>query len=167
MPLEAQWALIRRAFSAAFVSSLHYSIAAVSPDGMPHVAPIGSILLLEPGRGIYFKEFPGRMPSHFDENSNVCIMGVNSSRWFWLGALLRGRFERPPAVRLYGTVGIRRRASAQEVDRWLRRVRPVRFTQGHQLLWSNMQMVRELHFTSFDIASLGAITEDLFHQWSS
>ena len=107
------------------------------------------------------------MPSHFEVNSNVCVLGVNSSRWFWLGALLRGNFKRPPAVRLYGTAGIRRRATAQEIDRWLRRVRPVSFTKGHRLLWSNMQMIRELHFTDYDIVNLGAMTEDILHQWPS
>ena len=106
MPLEAQWTQIHQAFGAAFASSFHYSIATVSPNGMPHVAPIGSILLLEPGRGIYFEEFPKRMPSHFEENSNVCVLGVNSSRWYWLGALLRGRFEKPPAVRLSMSSGL-------------------------------------------------------------
>ena len=167
MSLESQWPQIRRAFGEAFASSMHFSVATVSPNGRPHVTPIGSVLLQEPGRGIYFEEFPRRMPSHFNGNARVCVLAVNSSRWFWLGALLRGRFPRPPAVRLYGEVGSRRRATAQERRWWLRRVRRVRFTRGHRLLWSSMGMVRELHFTEVDIVNLRTMTADLRDQWSS
>jgi len=65
MSLEMQWPRIRQLFSKAFNSSLHYAIATIAPDGTLHVTPIGSILLLEPGRAIYFEEFTTRMPAHF------------------------------------------------------------------------------------------------------
>ena len=159
--METEWSRIRREFGAAFSSSLHFAIATVAPDGAPHVAPIGSVLLQEPGRGVYFEEFPQRMPEHLRENAKICVLAVNSSRWFWVGALLRGRFERPPALRLYGTAGVRRRASEREVARWQRRVRALRFTKGHRQMWSGMQTVRELQFTGFDFVRLGKMTEGL------
>lgn len=161
MPLDQQWPRIRRVFSKAFNSSLHYAIATVAPDGTPHVTPIGSILLLEPGRAIYFEEFTTRMPAYFRENSRVCVLAVNSGRWFWLGALLRGRFRQPPAIRLLGSVGVRRQATAAEFARWRRRVRLLGFTRGYTLLWSRMCMVRELHFTEVDAVNLGAMTAGL------
>jgi hypothetical protein len=164
--METHWNLIRRVFGSAFASSFHYSIATVTPNGTPHVTPIGSVVLLEPGRGIYFEEFPGRMPSHFADNANICVMGVNSGRWFWLRSLLRGDFETPPAVRLYGVAGVRRKATEQEFARFTRRIRSVRFTRGHRMLWSKMSMVRELTFTDCDIVNLGPMTAAVHRRWS-
>ena len=69
---------------------------------MPCVTPIGSVALTEPGRGFYFEEFPTRLPRNLRRDPRVSILGVNSSRLFWLRALLFGRFPAPPAIRLGG-----------------------------------------------------------------
>jgi len=72
---ELQWARIRRVFRTAFNSSLRYAIATVDPDGMPHVTPIGSILLLEPDSTICFEEFTARLPAHLQENARILNAG--------------------------------------------------------------------------------------------
>ena len=47
----------------------------------------------------------------------ICITAVRMGFWYWLKALISGRFEGWPGVRLYGTVGQRRKARPGEVDR--------------------------------------------------
>ncbi len=165
--METHWKEIRQVFGSAFASSFHYSIATVAPDGTPHVAPIGSVVLLEAGHGIYFEEFPTRMPSHFEQNAKVCVMGVNSGRRFWIRSLLRGRFDSPPAIRLHGVVGARRQATEPELAFFTRRVRGTRRTRGHRLLWTNMNMVREIRFTKCDMVNLGAMTDEVYREWSA
>lgn len=96
MELETQWPLIKRTFGSAFRSSFHYAIASVGEAGEPRVTPIGSLLLREPGVGIYFEEFTRQLPQHAGNGGKVCVLAVNSSLWFWLGSLVRGRFQAPP-----------------------------------------------------------------------
>jgi len=91
----------------------------------------------------------------------VCVMAVDSGRRFWLTALTRGRFSKAPAVRLSGTAGPRREATPQEQARFLRRVRPASRLRGHQLLWSNLAMVRDLEFEDAEPVNLGAMTQQV------
>lgn len=161
-PDGARWNEIRRVFGAAFASSLHFAVATVRPDGAPHVAPIGSVLLLEPGRGVYFEEYTTRTPRHLERDQRVCVLAVNSSRWLWLASLVRGRFATPPAVRLLGTVGARRPATARELALFQRRVRLVRRTRGHALLWAGLRTVRELHFDAWEPIVIGAMTRGVW-----
>jgi hypothetical protein len=116
MPLELQWTRIRLVFNEAFNTSRHDSIATTGPGGITQVTPIG-LLPLEPGRAIDFEEFTTCMPAQLQENARVCVRAVNSGRWFWLAALLCGRFRQPPAMRLYGTAGVRCRATSGELAR--------------------------------------------------
>ena len=96
MKLESNWNDIRRLFARAFRSSFHFSMATVTADGLPHVTPVGSLLLTSPGSAIYFEEFTRRMPLNFRDNQNVCVLAVRSGLVFWLWSLLRGRFPTPP-----------------------------------------------------------------------
>jgi len=84
VPLDEQWhttwALVQRSFR----SSLHYAFASVNADGTPHLTPIGSLLLREEEpTGFYFELFTRQLP-HNLEQPQVCILAVNSSKWFWL-----------------------------------------------------------------------------------
>ena len=104
LDVSKHWGEIRRVFAAAFSSSFHFAVATVGADGEPHVTPIGSVVLTEPGRGFYFEEYPTRLPRNLRHDPRVSILAVNSSRGFWLRTLLFGRFPAPPAVRLRGRV---------------------------------------------------------------
>ncbi|HEY6124059.1 MAG TPA: pyridoxamine 5'-phosphate oxidase family protein [Steroidobacteraceae bacterium] len=160
MKLQENWRDIRRLFTQVFQTSLHYSMATVTPDGMPHVTPVGSLLLREPGHAIYFEEFTQRMPANFRDNQNVCVLAVRSGRWFWLSSLLRGGFRSPPAIRLHGTVGPHRAATEEEIAAWQRRVGRLRFTRGHRMMWANMRTVRDVYLTRADGIYLGEMTRE-------
>ena len=166
MPLDEQWEtawdlVSRRTFR----SSLHFAFASVNPDGTPHVTPIGSLILRrdEP-TGFYFELFTKQLPRNLDQQPHVCILAVNSSKWFWLRALFFGRFPSPPAVRLRGTVGVRRQATEEEIALFLKRVRWTRWLKGYQRIWGNLRFVfvRDIHFESIEPVRLGPMTQGLW-----
>ncbi len=49
MALMENWDQVKTLFRKSFVSSFHFSIATVNERGEPHVTPIGSMILGEPG----------------------------------------------------------------------------------------------------------------------
>jgi hypothetical protein len=167
MRLEANWKGIRRLFAQVFRSSLHYSMATVTAEGLPHVTPVGSLILREPGRAIYFEEFTQRMPLNFRDNQHVCVLAVRSGLAFWLGALLRGGFRTPPAIRLHGRVGAQRPASDAEIQLWHRRVGKLRFTRGYRLMWEGMRTVRDVAFTHADEIHIGRMTRECWKRFDS
>ena len=124
------------------------------------MTPIGSLVLGSAGRGLYFEEFPRQLPHNLEQNKQVCVLAVNSSRWFWLRSLIAGKFASPPAVRLSGVVGERRVATEKERRRWQNRVKHVRFTKGHALLWRRMGLVREIEFTQIEPVCIGEMTRE-------
>lgn len=154
------WEEITRLFEASFRSSLHFSIATVTSDGLPHVTPIGSLILTQENKGVYFEQFTTQMPKNFIHQNRVCVLAVNSSRWFWFKSLLRGRFSTPPALRLTGTVGARRKATDHELKLWHRRISFLKNLKGYNLLWKDMLMVREITFDACLPVRLGAMTTE-------
>lgn len=158
MELSENWDEVKRLFRASFRSSFHYAIATVTKDGEPHVTPIGSLILGEPGRGFYFEKFPRHLTENLDVNRQVCVLAVNSSRWFWLRSLVGGRFASPPAVRLHGVAGELREATDTEMALWQRRVKRVRLTKGHALIWRGMSRVRDIEFTRIEPVNIGEMT---------
>ncbi len=160
MEIEADWQAIKKLFRHSFTSSFHYAISSVTEDGEPHVTPIGSLILGAPGYGFYFEEFPSQLPRNLEANQQVCVLAVNSSRWFWLRSLIRGKFEVPPGIRLSGKAGKTREATDEEVSLWQKRVRSVRFTKGHALMWRNMRTVRDIEFTRIEPIDIGRMTNN-------
>ena len=156
------WRWVRRLWARAFSSSMHYAVATVDAEGGPHVSPIGSVMLTGLGRAIYFEEFTRQLPENLSGDNRVCILAVDSGKWFWLSALARGRFPTPPAVRLRGrVVGPRRPATEDERRRWQRRVRRLRWSRGHRLLWRRMGWVREIEFDEALPVGIGPMTRHL------
>lgn len=163
MELEERWSTIHALWNEAFRTSFHFSVASVRSDGSPHVSPIGSVLLLrQPGRALYFEEFTRRLPQNFEFDPRVSVLAVRSGTGFWLGALLRGRFRSPPAIRLNGVVGPRRDASESEVARIRRRFRRLRFTRGYKALWETMSTVRDIEFHTAEPILLGPMTRGVW-----
>jgi uncharacterized protein len=159
MEITHNWPLVKRLMRASLSSSLHCAIASVNEQGEPHVTPIGSLILDRPGHGYYFEQFTRRMPKNFSHSREVCILAVNSGFLYWLKSLLLGRFGAPPGLRLIGTVGEAREASEQEIARWQKRVRSVRFTRGHAIMWRHMKRVREIHFHRIETLEIGVMTK--------
>jgi hypothetical protein len=164
MDIINNWKAVKTLFRESFKTSFHYSIATVSESGEPHVTPIGSLILGQPGKGFYFEEFTSTLPKHYASNRQICVLAVNSGRWFWLKALIKGKFTAPPAVRLYGTVGQRREATTTEITLWHKRVKSVRFSKGHSLMWANMKMVRDIEFSKIIPVHMGQMTRET---WSA
>ncbi len=159
--INDHWQEIRRLFDKAFRSSLHYALATVKEDGSPHITPIGSLFLTEPGKGFYFEMFTTQMPLNFKTDQRVCVLAVRSGLLFWLRSLVFGRFPAPPAVRLIGRAGERRPATDEEVTLFLKgRVGPLRWFKGYRLLWRHLRYyVREISFDDMVPIDLGAMTE--------
>jgi hypothetical protein len=162
-PLRSHWPAICALARASFNSSLHFALATVDADGAPHVTPIGS-LLLDPDepRGMYFEIFTKQMPDNLDRDQRICVLGVNSGKWFWLRALLRGRCDSPPAFRLMGTAGARRLATPTEIARLRKYLSRMRALRGYALLWGDLTAVREIEFESFAPVHLGAMTRGVW-----
>ena len=166
MNVDENWSEVKALFRDSFRSSFHYAIATVSEEGEPHVTPIGSLILGKAGEGFYFEKFTQHLPKNIGNNNRVCVLAVNSSRWFWVKSLLGGRFAVPPAVRLYGKAQELRPATEREMALWRKRVSSVRFTKGHKLMWSEMNMVRVIRFDRIEPVHIGQMTHGLWREAS-
>ena len=144
MNLQENWPRIRATFESSIRSSLHCAITTVREDGYPHVTPIGHIFLRDDYTAFYFEEHARRMPQNLAHNPRVCLLFVNSSRWFWLSSLFRGRFSAAPGMRLFGVAGERRRASESEIAAYQARVKPFRSLKGYALIWKDLSHVRDI-----------------------
>ncbi len=159
---DEQWSIARGVFSRSFPSSLHYAVATVNPDGSPHVTPIGSVILLDNGNGLFFDAYLGATGRNLQKDNRVCVLAVHSSRLMFLKALVSGRFSAPPAIRLAGVVGDKRPATADEAELFHRRVQRYRALKGHDLLWGNLRFVREVSFETAYPVRAGAMTAGLW-----
>jgi uncharacterized protein len=157
--LVADWKQIRHIFIRSFFSSFHYAIATVSPDGTPHVSPIGSLILdTDKPEGFYFEIFVSHLRQNIEVNPRISVMATHSGLFFWLRSLIAGKFSQPPAIRLHGTAGIRRPATQEEIRLWQKRVGILRFLRGYKLLWGNLTYVREVRFHKFETVKMGRMT---------
>ncbi len=161
MNIKKDWDLIQNHFRKSFRSSFHVSIASVDKKGYPTVTPIGSLFLNDDQTGFYFEKFPAKLPEHAQNNPNVCLLGVNSSRVFWIKALFRNQFIEHPAIKLYGRLGTRRRATDKEIKRLNRRMRLTRGLKGNAYLWKKMEFIREIRFEKAEKINLGKMTRHL------
>jgi hypothetical protein len=155
-----EWSLVRATWTHVLRSSTHYAIASVTPDGAPHVTPIGSVFLnAEPGTGLYIDMFNRQLAENVRANPRVMILGVDSGKFMWLRSLLRGRFVRPPGVRLTATVGEARPSTEEERKRLNSALGPLVRTPGGRLLWQNLPQVRDLRIEAVVPLRIGRMTE--------
>ncbi len=160
MDVISNWHEVRSLFKSALSSSFHFAIATVNENGEPHVTPIGSLILGKPGHGIYFEKFTKNMPRNISCNKKICVLAVNSSKWFWLKSLIFGSFKNPPAVRLHGVAGDLREATQTEISLWEKRVKSASFSKGHALIWRGMSKVRDIEFTKIEPVHFGEMTRN-------
>ncbi len=166
MDIRENWKDVKSLFKESFKSSFHFAIATVSEGDEPLVTPIGALILGEPGHGFYFEKYSRHFSHNLESNKQVCVLAVNSGKWFWIKSLVSGKFTSPPAVRLHGVAGELREATDKEIALWQKRVQHVRFSKGHELLWSKsrMRMVREIEFTKIEPVYIGEMTSG---SWSA
>ena len=112
--LEENWQRIRTHFSRSFGANMHVSIASVNEDNLPTITPIGSLFLNDNQTGFYFEKFATKLNTHSKTNKNICVLAVNTNKWFWLKSLFKMKFSDYPAVKLYGELGVKREATASQ-----------------------------------------------------
>ena len=161
MDIQKNWIEIRKHFNKCFRTNFHVSIASVDSGGSPTVTPIGSLFLNSNQTGFYFEKFPTKLPENSEVHRNICVLAVNSGTFFWLTSLFKGRFNSYPAIKLYGQLGDKRKATDIEIKRLNARMRITKFLKGNDYLWGNMAFVREITFLKAEKINLGKMTENL------
>ena len=161
MDIKNDWNKIRKHFNKSFSSNFHISIGSVDSENNPTVTPIGSLFMNDNQTGFYFEKFPSKLPEHAKNNPKVCLLGVNSGRVFWIKALFREKFSDYPAIKLYGELRERRKATEKEIERLNRRMKVTNRLKGNTYLWKKMEFVREIQFTKAEKINLGKMTNDL------
>jgi uncharacterized protein len=166
-PADPQvWRTAKAVVHRARASSLHCAIASIDDDGWPHVTPIGSVMLGDPGQAVYLDVFNVALGRNLDRNPRCAILAVDSRKLTWARALLEGRFDVPPGVRLVGTVSAAREATTAEVERFGRTVRPAMLTKGGRQMWGNPERLhaRDVTVTGVVPVRVPKMTQ---HLWSS
>lgn len=162
MDIYKEWETIRKHVNDSFKTSLHVSIATVSKEGTPLVTSIGTLFLNKDQTGFYFEKFSSKLTVNVETNAKVCVLAVNSSKWFWIQSLYRKKFTKHPALKLYGELGEKRKASEVELKRLERRMRLTKRLKGHTYLWGKgMDTVREIRFSTVEKMKLGVMTAEL------
>ena len=145
-----------------FTQALYCSVATVRADGMPHVSPIGSVVLTDHQRGWFFQKFTKNIPKNAVQCEYATIMAVNAGRWFWLKSLFKGGFKSPPAMRLQVKLGALRSGDDTEIEKFQRRVSLFKRTRGYDLMWKDMSQVREFEIIGYEPVYIGAMTAKQF-----
>ncbi len=158
MENQELWKAVRKTVNQALKSNRFCAVATLNPDGSPRISPIGSLILGEVGKAIYFEEFPVVMRRNLDRDERISVLAVAGGFWFWLKALYQGRFDAPPGLRLIGRAGGRRMATEEEIRQWQKRIRVFRKFKGYKLLWKDMRHVREVTFDAVEPLRLGPMT---------
>ncbi len=161
MDIINNWKEIRLHFNKSFRSNFYVSIASISSENTPTITPIGSLFLNNDQTGFYFEKYPVKLPMYSKINRKICVLAVNSNRWFWLKSLFKGKFNSNPGIKLYGKLGEKRNATEIEIKRLNRRMKMTKGMSGHKYLWGSMTMVRELSFTKGEKINLGEMTINL------
>jgi len=61
----------------------------VTPEGTPHVTPIGHAFFRDDMTGYYFDAYSQAMPRNLARQPRICLMAVTTSTRLWLPALVR------------------------------------------------------------------------------
>ncbi|MFY0603209.1 MAG: hypothetical protein JXQ93_04620 [Flavobacteriaceae bacterium] len=159
--IYTNWSKIKIHFRKCIKKNMHVAITSVNENHIPTVTPIGSLFLNNNQTGFYFEKFATKLNKNSKSNRNVCLLAVNTGKWFWLISLFKGKFSGYPAVKLYGELGEKRDATSKEFRAFQRRVRSTKRLKGHQYLWKDMSQVREINFTKAEKINLGNMTQKL------
>ncbi|MDD5223752.1 MAG: pyridoxamine 5'-phosphate oxidase family protein [bacterium] len=163
MEIGEHWEEIRKLFEK---SMGNYAFATINEDGSPHVSPIGSLFLRADQTGFYFEEYSRILNKNLNRDNRICVLAVDFRKSFWARSFIRGRYIAPPAVRIIGTVGERRKATPEEIKmfrgiRWVRLFRWLGL-KGYKAGWKPLSHVRDVKFSSFEPIHAGIMTS---HNW--
>ena len=162
MDIRDHWPEILRVLRDAKRSNRHFAIGTVTPEGNPHVTPIGHAFFRDDATGYYFDAYSQAMPANLAHNARICLMAVTTSTKLWLPALITARFSAPPGVRLLGEVSEPRAAAQAEIEELERSIRSTRSLRGHKLLWGDLRRVRDMRFDAFAPVRYPVMCESLW-----
>lgn len=131
--------------------------ATVDEDGSPRVAPYSSLILGKNRQGFFFDHFSQRLTKNLDRDRKIFVLLLKNNRWFWMKAVLFGKFDHSPGIRLMGTVGERRKATAQEINAFKRPLGKLKVFKGYNPLWGVLQNGRDVYFDAFETVKCGPI----------
>lgn len=142
-----------------FRRSFYCSIASVNSQNLPHLTPIGSVILTSEAQGFFLIRFTQRLPENLKHSPYFSIMAVDTGIWFWLKSLFRGHFSYSPAIRLdCESIGLPRRATEDEQAKFLKKVRYLKFLKGYQILWTELNHLQEFKVLKIETVSAGKMT---------
>ncbi|TDR20495.1 pyridoxamine 5'-phosphate oxidase family protein [Marinicella litoralis] len=141
-----------------FSQAVFVAVATVNQAGMPHVTPIGSVVLKDKNRGWFFQKFTKNIPQNAEHCEYATLMAVNDGKWFWLKSLIKGQFKQPPAMRLLVKLGDLRPATEAEAQKFKRRVSLFKHSKGHALMWQDMANIREFEIIEYKPIYIGQMT---------
>lgn len=158
---EDKWNYIVKYYYEIMKSTKHCSIASVSKDGEPNVTPIGSLILTANNSGYYFDTFTRTLSDNIDSNNQICLLLMNTEKFFWLKALFKNKFSKPSGLKLTGTAGNKRKATPGEIKTFTDAIKPLKRFKGYNTLWNNLEYVREINFSEYYPINTGEMTFDL------
>lgn len=161
------WPTIKTQFKRFIRKNSYVSLASVRADGQPSVSPVGSFCLNDDCTGYYLEKFTTSVAKNSNHNPRVTVLGVDPGKWFWFKSIYKGRFDSVPGIKLYGIAGPKRAATPAEKEKFLRLVKPLKRFKGYQLMWEDMDALREIRFVDFELIRLGQMTRDLSLQFQS
>ncbi len=154
--------LFKQKIKPLFSQAVFCSVATVNADGIPHVTPIGSVVLNDKKSGWFFQKFTKNIPKNAEHCEYATLMAVNDGKWFWLKSVLKGQFKQPPAMRLLVKLGEYRPATEAEGQKFRRRVNIFKRTKGYQKMWQDMSDVREFEIIEFKPIYISQMTSQQF-----
>lgn len=136
------------------------AVASINADGSAHLTPIGSVWLeKEPGKAMLFQRFTRQLPDNALRDERICLLATRNDAWFWIKALILGRFAAPPGVRIYARLGPPRPARPEEIARFHGRMKLFRWTRGFRLLWADLRVARDLHIEAVRPVVIGPMSQ--------
>jgi hypothetical protein len=129
--------------------------ATVNEDGSPRIAPYSSLILGENMQGFFFDHFSQQLSKNLDRDGRICVLLLKNNKQFWIKAVLFGKFDHAPGIRLMGTVGERREATIQEINKFKRPLNKLKIFKGYNPLWGIMKTGRDIFFESFETVKCG------------
>jgi hypothetical protein len=131
--------------------------ATADEDGSPRMAPYSSLMLGENGQGFYFDNFSRHLSQNLERDKRIWVLLVKIKKLWWVKSFLLGRFDHAPAIRLMGSVGKKRDATAQELNAFRKPLRKMKLLKGYQPFWGISKQGRDIFFDSFETVKCGPI----------
>ena len=155
---DENWKKITKYYNEYMKGSVCCTLATTSSKNEPNVTPIGSLILRDDFSGFFFDIFPSVMVENIEDNGRVCLLLVNTSKFFWFQSFRKGVFKKPSGIKMAGTIGKKREATPEEKEAFLVKFKMFKPFKGFKLLWGDLTYVRDVTFTDYYPINTGTMT---------